>query len=86
MQEIYVERESDELFLWIFPTTPRKCSYVAAVKMNRILGRKQSDWQNTRAYGNMLGAYWAIWKWGKGAFYEMFQKPVFEARELVGAT
>lgn len=77
MQKIYVERESDELFLWIFPGIPRKCCYVAAVKMNEILGRKQSGSQNTRAYGNMLGAYWTIWKWEKGAFYEMFQKPIF---------
>lgn len=82
MQEIYMERESDKLFLWIFSSTPRKCSNVAAVKMNGILGRKQSDWQNTRAYGNMLGAYWAIWKWEEGAFYEMFQKPICEVRGL----
>ena len=50
--------------------------------MNGILGRKQSDWQNTGAYGNMPGAYWAIWIWEKGAFYEMFQKPIFEAKGL----
>lgn len=41
------------------------------MKMNGILGGKQSDWQN------MLGVYWAIWKWRKGTFYKMFQETHF---------
>lgn len=60
---------------------PRKWSSVANVKMDGMFGRKQGDWKKIlETYGNKLGAYWAIRKWGKIAFYKMFQKPIFEAR------
>lgn len=45
-------------------------------------------WQKTgcleriilEAHENKLEAYWAIWKQGKGTFYKVFQKSIFEIK------